>query len=47
MTLAVLVRRRISLRDAAAYWMVQIGAGLLAAVAVREIVDPARAATQR
>jgi aquaporin Z len=44
-TLAVLVRRRISLRDAAAYWMVQIGAGLLAAVAVRDIVDPARAGT--
>jgi aquaporin Z len=44
-TLAVLVRRRISLRDAAAYWMAQIGAGLLAAVAVREIVDPARAGT--
>jgi aquaporin Z len=41
-TLAVLVRRRISLRDAAAYWIVQFGAGLLAAVAVRAIVDPAR-----
>jgi aquaporin Z len=44
-TLAVLARRRISLRDAAAYWIAQIGAGLLAAVAVREIVDPARAGT--
>jgi aquaporin Z len=41
----VLVRRRISLRDAAAYWIVQVGAGLLAAVAVRDIVDPARAGT--
>jgi aquaporin Z len=41
-TLAVLVRRRISLRDAAVYWIVQFGAGLLAAVAVRAIVDPAR-----
>jgi aquaporin Z len=40
-TLAVLVRRRIGLRDAAAYWLVQIGAGLLAAVVVREIIDPA------
>jgi aquaporin Z len=40
-TLAVLVRRRIGLRDAAAYWLVQIGAGLLAAVVVREIMDPA------
>jgi aquaporin Z len=44
-TLAVLVRRRISLRDAAAYWIAQVGAGLLAAVAVRDIVDPARAGT--
>src|ERR1700735_629901 len=29
-TLAVLVRGRIKLRDAAAYWLVQLGAGLLA-----------------
>ena len=40
-TLAVLVRRRIGLRDAVAYWIVQFGAGLLAAVVVREIIDPA------
>jgi aquaporin Z len=39
-TLAVLVRRRISLRDAAAYWLVQLGAGLLAALVVRDILDP-------
>ena len=39
-TLAVLVRRWIGLRDAVAYWLVQIGAGLLAAVLVREIIDP-------
>ena len=44
-TLAVLVRRRISLRDAAAYWIVQFGAGLLAAAAVRAIIDPARVTT--
>ena len=44
-TLAVLVRRRISMRDAAAYWIVQFGAGLLAAAAVRAIVDPARKTT--
>ena len=44
-TLAVLVRRRIGLRDAIAYWIVQFGAGLLAAVAVRDIVDPVRVAT--
>jgi aquaporin Z len=43
-TLAVLVRRRIGLRDACAYWIVQFGAGLLAAVVVRRIVDPARMA---
>ena len=40
-TLAVLVRRRIGLRDAVAYWIVQFGAGLLAAVVVRGIIDPA------
>src|SRR5262245_12794865 len=44
-TLAVLVRRRIGLRDAAAYWAVQIGAGLLAAVVVRTLIDPAQLAT--
>ena len=44
-TLAVLVRRRISMRDAGAYWIVQFGAGLLAAAAVRAIVDPARMTT--
>jgi aquaporin Z len=43
-TLAVLVRGRIQLRDAAAYWLVQLGAGLLAALAVREILDPAQLA---
>src|SRR4051794_39586525 len=40
-TLAVLVRRRIRLRDAVAYWIFQLGAGLLAAVVVRRIIDPA------
>jgi aquaporin Z len=44
--LAVLVRRRIGLRDAVGYWIVQIGAGLLGAVAVRDIIDPARVATR-
>ncbi|HEV7851660.1 MAG TPA: aquaporin, partial [Mycobacterium sp.] len=33
-TLAVLVRRRIGLRDAVAYWVVQFGAGLLASAVV-------------
>jgi len=44
-TLAVLVRRRIGLRDAVAYWLVQVGAGLLAALLVRRIIDPAELAT--
>jgi aquaporin Z len=39
-TLAVLVRRRITLRDAFAYWIFQLGAGLLAAVVVRRVIDP-------
>jgi aquaporin Z len=44
-TMAVLVRGRISLRNAVAYWIVQFGAGLLAAVVVRIVVDPTRMAT--
>jgi aquaporin Z len=44
-TLAVLVRRRTSLRDAALYWVVQFGAGLIAAAVVRWVIDPARATT--
>jgi aquaporin Z len=44
-TLAVLLRRRIGLRVAATYWFVQLGAGLLGAVVVREIVHPAQIAT--
>jgi len=43
-TLAVLVRGRIKLRDAAAYWFVQLGAGLLAALVVRDILDPVQPA---
>src|ERR1700739_2536311 len=41
-TLAILVRRRISMRDAARYWIAQFGAGLIAAAGVRWIIDPAR-----
>src|SRR6476469_9222676 len=44
-TMAVLVRRRIGLRDAVAYWVVQFGAGLLAAAVVRTFVGPARRPT--
>ena len=42
-TLAVLVRHRIGLRDALAYWIVQIAAGVLAALVVRNAIDPAEA----
>src|SRR5882757_2256528 len=44
-TLSVLVRRRIAVGDAFMYWIVQLGAGLLAAAVVSGIVDPAQAAT--
>ena len=44
-TLSVLVRGRIALRDAFIYWIVQLSAGLLAAAVVRGIVDPAQAKT--
>lgn len=40
-TLAVLLRRRIGWRDAAMYWLVQLTAGVLAALAVRLLIDPA------
>jgi aquaporin Z len=42
-TLAMLVLRRMSMRDAAWYWVMQFGAGLVAAAVVRWIIDPARA----
>jgi aquaporin Z len=42
-TLAILVRRRISMRAAAQYWIAQFGAGLIAAAVVRWVIDPARA----
>lgn len=45
-TLAVLVRRRIGVRDAIGYWAVQFGAGLLAAITVRDIIDPAQMASR-
>ncbi|WP_424751212.1 aquaporin [Mycobacterium sp.] len=44
-TLSVLVRGRIAVRDAFIYRLVQFGAGLLAAAVVRGTVDPARAKT--
>ncbi|RVW01749.1 MIP/aquaporin family protein [Rhodococcus spongiicola] len=39
-TLAVLLRHRIGLRDAVGYWIAQLVAGLLAAVVVRAVVFP-------
>jgi aquaporin Z len=42
LTLAMLTSRRIGKRCAAALWLVQLGAGLLAAAVVRVIVDPSR-----
>jgi aquaporin Z len=44
-TMAVLWRRRIGLRDAAGYWIAQFVAGFIAAVAARAIVNPARIRT--
>jgi aquaporin Z len=44
-TLAVLVRHRIGMRDAAGYWIAQLVGGLLAAVVMREVVNPPQAAT--
>jgi aquaporin Z len=43
-TLAVLVRGRIRLRDAVGYWLAQFCAGLVAAVVVRTVIDPAQVA---
>jgi aquaporin Z len=44
LTLAVLAGHQISLGGAVAYWLVQLGAGLLAAVVARGVVDPAQLA---
>jgi glycerol uptake facilitator-like aquaporin len=39
-TLAALIRHRIGVRDAVAYWVSQIGAGLIAALWVHTIIEP-------
>jgi aquaporin Z len=39
-TLAALIRHRIGVRDAVVYWVSQIGAGLIAALLVRTVIDP-------
>ena len=41
-TLAALVRRQIGIPEAIARWVVQLGAGLLAAAVFRTVVDPTR-----
>ena len=43
-TLAALIRHRIGVRDAVAYWLSQIGAGLIAALLVRTVIDPTQTA---
>jgi aquaporin Z len=43
-TLAVLLRGRIGLRDAAVYWAVQVVAAVLAALAAEYVIDPAQVA---
>jgi aquaporin Z len=43
-TMALLLRRRIGLRDAGACWMTQIGAGLLAALVARAVSERAQIA---
>ena len=44
LTIAMLLRRQLAVRTAFAFWLVQFGAGLLAAVTVRAIVDPGQLA---
>jgi aquaporin Z len=44
-TMAALWRRRIGIGDAVGYWIAQLGAGVLAAVAARAIVNPATVKT--
>jgi aquaporin Z len=46
-TLAVLIRRRITLPDAVGYWVAQLVAGLLAAEVVRRFLDPAQLAATK
>ena len=47
-TLSARIRHRMGLRDALAYWLSQIGAGLIAALLVRTVIDPTQtAATAR
>jgi aquaporin Z len=45
-TLSALARRRIGLNDAVGYWIIQLGAGLLAAIAVGDVIGPDRVAAR-
>jgi aquaporin Z len=44
-TLAVLVRRRIGLRDAVGYWIAQLVAGIVAALSVDAVIHPVQSGT--
>jgi aquaporin Z len=44
-TIAALIRRRIGIADAAAYWIAQVAGGVIAAVIARAVVDPASVKT--
>jgi aquaporin Z len=44
-TLAVLVRRRIEIRDAVAYWLVQAAGGIAAGTLARAVVNPSAVTT--
>jgi aquaporin Z len=44
-TLAVLVRRRIGIRDAAGYWIAQVAGGVVAGALARALVNPASVKT--
>jgi aquaporin Z len=44
-TLAVLVRGRIGIRDAVAYWIAQVAGGVIAGVLARAVVNPATVKT--
>ncbi len=45
-TLSALARHRIGLSDAVGYWIIQLGAGLLAAIAVGDVIGPERVAAR-
>ena len=40
LTFAMLMRRRVAIRDALAFWLIQSGSGLLAAMLVCALVGP-------